>query len=160
LGLTTGTAKWFNDSKGLGFVTQDDGGNELFADFSEVSAAGFKSLQENQKVSFDVKTGPKGKQAANIKPVCGKSASLNRTIAGPSGAVPSRRSRASPPGGRVAPAPSNQASNAKPSISLRSCTQKPIVLMRSPDWAFYSRVGSSAFRRRNGSPSDNMRSCS
>jgi CspA family cold shock protein len=103
LRLTTGTVKWFNDSKGLGFVTRDDGGDELFADFSEVSAAGFKSLQENQKVSFDVKTGPKGKQAANIKPVWGKSASLNRTMAGPSGVVPSRRSRASPPGGRVAP---------------------------------------------------------
>jgi CspA family cold shock protein len=44
----------------LGFVTQDDGGNELFADFSEVSAAGFESLQDNQKGSFDVKTGPKG----------------------------------------------------------------------------------------------------
>jgi cold shock protein len=72
LRLTTGTAKWFNDSKGLGFVTQDDGGDELFADFLEISAAGFKSLQENQKVSFDVKTGPKGKQAANIKPVWGK----------------------------------------------------------------------------------------
>lgn len=67
--MATGTVKWFNDSKGFGFITPDDGGDDLFAHFSEISAAGFKTLQENQKVSFDVKTGQKGKQAANIKPV-------------------------------------------------------------------------------------------
>jgi CspA family cold shock protein len=58
--------KWFNDVKGFAFIAPDDGGEDLFAQFSEVQAKGFKSLQENQKVSFDVKQGPKGKQAANI----------------------------------------------------------------------------------------------
>ncbi|KAE8759018.1 MULTISPECIES: cold-shock protein [Paraburkholderia] len=67
--METGTVKWFNDAKGFGFITPDDGGADLFAHFSEIRAAGFKSLQENQKVSFDVKMGPKGKQAANITPV-------------------------------------------------------------------------------------------
>jgi CspA family cold shock protein len=67
--MATGTVKWFNDAKGFGFITPDDGGEDLFAHFSEVKAEGFKSLQEGQKVSFEVKQGPKGKQAANIKPV-------------------------------------------------------------------------------------------
>jgi CspA family cold shock protein len=67
--MATGTVKWFNDAKGFGFITPDDGGDDLFAHFSEVKAEGFKSLQEGQKVSFEVKQGPKGKQAANIKPV-------------------------------------------------------------------------------------------
>lgn len=67
--MATGTVKWFNDSKRFGFITPDDGGEDLFAHFSEVKAEGFKSLQEGQKVSFEVKQGPKGKQAANIKPV-------------------------------------------------------------------------------------------
>ncbi|BCG03000.1 MULTISPECIES: cold-shock protein [unclassified Paraburkholderia] len=66
--MATGTVKWFNDAKGFGFITPDDGGEDLFAHFSEIKSEGFKSLQENQKVSFDVKMGPKGKQAANIKP--------------------------------------------------------------------------------------------
>lgn len=64
--MATGIVKWFNDAKGFGFITPDDGGEDLFAHFSEVRADGFKSLQENQKVSFDVKQGPKGKQASNI----------------------------------------------------------------------------------------------
>jgi CspA family cold shock protein len=67
--MATGTVKWFNDAKGFGFISPDDGGEDLFAHFSEIKTEGFKSLQENQKVSFDVKMGPKGKQAANIKPV-------------------------------------------------------------------------------------------
>jgi len=65
----TGTVKWFSDAKGVGFITPDGGGEDLFAHFSEVKAEGFKSLQEGQKVSFEVKQGPKGKQAANIEPV-------------------------------------------------------------------------------------------
>ncbi|SIT38202.1 DNA-binding transcriptional repressor [Paraburkholderia ribeironis] len=67
--MATGTVKWFNDVKGFGFITPDDGSDDLFAHFSEIQAKGFKSLQENQRVSFDVKRGPKGKQAANIQPL-------------------------------------------------------------------------------------------
>jgi len=67
--MATGTVKWFNDAKGFGFITPDGGGEDLFAHFSEVQVSGFKSLQENQKVSFEVKQGPKGKQAANIQPL-------------------------------------------------------------------------------------------
>lgn len=67
--MATGIVKWFNDAKGFGFITPDDGGEDLFAHFSEVRADGFKSLQENQKVSFEVKQGPKGKQASNIQPL-------------------------------------------------------------------------------------------
>jgi cold shock protein len=65
--MATGTVKWFNDAKGFGFVTPDDGGADLFAHFSAIQAGGFKSLQENQRVSFDVTTGPKGLQASNIR---------------------------------------------------------------------------------------------
>jgi CspA family cold shock protein len=67
--MATGTVKWFNDAKGFGFITPDDGSEDLFAHFSEIQAKGFKSLQEGQKVSFDVKMGPKGKQAGNIQPM-------------------------------------------------------------------------------------------
>jgi CspA family cold shock protein len=66
--METGTVKWFNDAKGFGFITPDGGGDDLFAHFSEIQAGGFKSLQENQRVSFEVTAGPKGKQAANIQP--------------------------------------------------------------------------------------------
>ncbi|MBK4735853.1 cold-shock protein [Noviherbaspirillum pedocola] len=66
--MATGTVKWFNDSKGFGFITPDEGGEDLFAHFSAIQSTGFKSLQESQRVSFDVVTGPKGKQAANIRP--------------------------------------------------------------------------------------------
>ena len=65
----TGTVKWFNESKGFGFISPDDGGDDLFAHFSAIQARGFKTLRENQKVSFDVTTGPKGKQATNIRPI-------------------------------------------------------------------------------------------
>ena len=67
--MATGTVKWFNDAKGFGFISPDDGGEDLFAHFSEVQGNGFKSLQEGQKVSFEVKQGPKGKQAGSIKPL-------------------------------------------------------------------------------------------
>lgn len=66
--MQTGTVKWFNDTKGFGFITPDGGGEDLFAHFSEIKSSGFKSLKENQRVSFEVTTGPKGKQAANIQP--------------------------------------------------------------------------------------------
>ncbi|MBU2640327.1 MAG: cold-shock protein [Thiobacillus sp.] len=66
--METGIVKWFNDAKGFGFITPDGGGDDLFAHFSEIQAGGFKSLQENQRVSFEITAGPKGKQAANIQP--------------------------------------------------------------------------------------------
>ena len=66
--MATGTVKWFNDAKGFGFVTPDEGGEDLFAHFSSVQTQGFKTLKEGQKVSFDVVQGPKGKQASNIHP--------------------------------------------------------------------------------------------
>ena len=66
--MATGTVKWFNDSKGFGFITPDDGGEDLFAHFSAIQASGFKTLTENQKVSFEVTQGQKGKQASNIRP--------------------------------------------------------------------------------------------
>ena len=65
----TGVVKWFNDGKGFGFITPDNGGKDLFAHFSEIQGTGFKSLAENQRVEFEVKQGQKGLQASNIKPL-------------------------------------------------------------------------------------------
>ena len=65
--MSTGTVKWFNDSKGFGFITPDDGGKDLFVHFSAIQSNGFKTLEENQKVSYDVTSGPKGDQATNIQ---------------------------------------------------------------------------------------------
>jgi CspA family cold shock protein len=66
--MATGTVKWFNDAKGFGFITPDGGGEDLFAHFSQIQSKGFKTLKENQKVTFDITEGPKGKQASNIQP--------------------------------------------------------------------------------------------
>ena len=66
--MATGTVKWFNDAKGFGFITPEGGGGDLFAHFSAIQAQGFKTLTEGQRVSFDVTAGPKGQQAANIRP--------------------------------------------------------------------------------------------
>ena len=63
----TGTVKWFNDSKGYGFITVDGTNEDLFAHFSAINMSGFKTLKEGQKVRFEIKTGPKGRQAANIQ---------------------------------------------------------------------------------------------
>lgn len=66
--MATGTVKWFNDSKGFGFITQDDGGADVFVHFSSIQGSGFKSLAEGQKVTYEVEEGPKGLQAANVVP--------------------------------------------------------------------------------------------
>ena len=64
--MSTGTVKWFNDAKGFGFITPDDGGKDLFVHFSAIQGSGFRSLAEGQAVQFEVKQGPKGKQAENV----------------------------------------------------------------------------------------------
>jgi CspA family cold shock protein len=65
--MATGTVKWFNDSKGFGFITPENGGDDLFAHFSAIQGQGFKTLKEGQRVSFDITAGPKGQQASNIR---------------------------------------------------------------------------------------------
>ena len=65
--MATGTVKWFNDSKGFGFITPDDGGKDLFAHHTSIQGSGYKSLKEGQKVEFEVVKGPKGLQAQNVR---------------------------------------------------------------------------------------------
>jgi len=67
--MAQGTVKWFNESKGFGFITPEGGGKDLFAHFSEIQSAGFKTLQEGQRVEFTVAQGAKGTQATQIKPL-------------------------------------------------------------------------------------------
>ncbi|HKL49721.1 MAG TPA: cold-shock protein [Wenzhouxiangellaceae bacterium] len=67
--MATGTVKWFNDAKGFGFISQDDGGSDVFVHFSAIQGSGFKSLAEGQKVEFELQNGPKGPQAANVMPI-------------------------------------------------------------------------------------------
>lgn len=67
-GQVTGTVKWFNDSKGFGFIERE-GGPDVFVHHSAIQAAGFKSLKEGQKVTMEVTQGPKGPQAENVKPL-------------------------------------------------------------------------------------------
>ncbi|AOV16281.1 cold-shock protein [Acidihalobacter aeolianus] len=64
--MATGTVKWFNESKGFGFIAQDNGGDDVFVHFSAIQSQGFKTLAEGQKVTFDLQQGPKGPQAANV----------------------------------------------------------------------------------------------
>ena len=64
-----GTVKWFNDAKGFGFIAPEDGSADVFAHYSAIQSSGYRSLDENQKVEFDVTQGPKGPQAENIRPL-------------------------------------------------------------------------------------------
>ena len=66
--MITGTVKWFNDAKGFGFITPEDGGKDVFVHHSAIQGSGFKTLAEGQKVQFSLEQGPKGPSAANVQP--------------------------------------------------------------------------------------------
>ena len=67
--MAQGTVKWFNADKGFGFIAQDGGGEDVFVHFSAIQADGYRSLDENQRVEFEVTQGPKGPQAENVRPI-------------------------------------------------------------------------------------------
>ena len=66
--MTTGTVKWFSSEKGFGFITPDDGSADVFVHFSAIQGNGYRNLEENQKVEYDLGQGPKGPQASNVRP--------------------------------------------------------------------------------------------
>ncbi len=66
--MATGTVKWFNETKGFGFISQADGGKDVFVHFSAIKGDGFRTLKEGQAVTYDVEKGPKGPQATNVIP--------------------------------------------------------------------------------------------
>lgn len=75
--MPSGLVKWFSNAKGFGFISPDEGGEDIFAHFSAISIDGYKTLKGGQKVEFDISEGPKGLYAANIKPEQGGETELN-----------------------------------------------------------------------------------
>jgi CspA family cold shock protein len=69
MSASTGIVKWFNDTKGFGFITPEGGGEDLFAHFKEIQGSGFRTLKEGQRVEYTAQRGPKGMQATQIKPL-------------------------------------------------------------------------------------------
>jgi cold shock protein len=67
--MAQGTVKWFNADKGFGFIAQEDGGDDVFVHYSAIQSSGYRTLDENQKVEFDITQGPKGPQAENVRPL-------------------------------------------------------------------------------------------
>jgi len=67
--MATGTVKWFNAEKGFGFVAPDEGGADVFVHYTAITTDGYRTLEENQKVEFDVTQSPKGPQAENVRPL-------------------------------------------------------------------------------------------
>jgi cold shock protein len=67
--MSTGTVKWFNAEKGFGFITPDDGSEDVFVHFSAIAGEGYRNLEENQKVDYEVTQGQKGPQGANVRPI-------------------------------------------------------------------------------------------
>jgi cold shock protein len=67
--MAVGTVKWFNPEKGYGFITVDGGGSDVFVHFSAIESSGYRSLEENQRVEFEIGKGPKGPQAESVRPI-------------------------------------------------------------------------------------------
>jgi CspA family cold shock protein len=67
--MATGTVKWFNETKGYGFIAPDDGGKDVFVHFSGIAGTGFKKLTEGEKVTFEVREGTKGPEASDVEPI-------------------------------------------------------------------------------------------